>query len=267
MLGHVGDCNASRLLLTNSLVEEQALDTDTKVLAGDDSSVLGFPIEEPVSVDGHGQVAIGSSNSVGGQGRNTSLESGNNSGVNYINDGSNEEDLKGRSKVGPNVAPDLNVDVPSVYVSGDVYAVDGGNSSAVSKLLCDELEAETNLDSVHDDIEVTLRNERPLLVAECIVVEDTGQLVAAHDERILVGVGVDQNVVGALIHDEGVTSQVVTLVVLDVGNLHVVDDCYDVVEVGVLGLLQDRDVHGGLDAGGQVRLGKGVSGKKRSSES
>ena len=76
---------------------------------------------------------------------------------------------------------------------------------------CSEAKPELNQNSVDDDIRVSFCNERPLLVAEFAVVENTRHFGAVHYNRVVWYISVDEHVVCALIQHKGVINEVVTL--------------------------------------------------------
>jgi hypothetical protein len=252
VLRHIRNGDTCWFLFTDKLIEEEALNTNTEVSVCHDGSVLSLPIEDPISVKGNRKISIRFLELKVACVWNTLLKTDGNSRVNQIDNCTNEKYFKSGGEVRPDVTPDLDVNIPSVNVSGHIYTVDSGDVSSVSKSFDTELETEANLNSVDDDIKMTLCDKRPLFVSERVVVKDTGESVTAHNNCVLTTIRVDQDIVRTFVQNERVTLHVVALVVLEVRDLEVVDQGDDVVEVGVLSLLQDSDVHGGFNTGGQV---------------
>jgi hypothetical protein len=131
------DNNASWLSLTNALVEEETLNSNLEEGVGDVGPVLGLPVKGPLRIDRYWQVAIGILDQAVSEGRDTSLQAVGRSLVNQVRHSPNEEHLKERGKVRPNVAVDLNVDIESVDVHLDVHT---GNvwQAAVTDISCSE---------------------------------------------------------------------------------------------------------------------------------
>ena len=88
-----------------------------------------------------------------------------------LDDGALEENLEGSGKVGPNVAPDLDVDVVTVDIDKDVDRVDSGDNLAIRQSLGGKGETHANVDGIHLDLEMTFSNKDPFVSMECVAIE------------------------------------------------------------------------------------------------
>ena len=89
--------------------------------------------------------------------------------------------------------------------------------------MCNELDSDTKVDSIHLDIGVASGNEDGLLVAEVACVENTAEALAKQVDSVFGWHPSHCNVVGVLLNGEVVTSSIVLAVVpvwqLDVSQM------------------------------------------------
>lgn len=87
------------------------------------------------------------------------------------NNGALEENFKGRSEIGPNVSPDLNVNIMAFYIDENIDCINSWCHITARILLGNERETQTDVDSLHPNLSVALGDENPFFGAEVVSVE------------------------------------------------------------------------------------------------
>ena len=187
--------------------------------------------------------------------------------MNQINDGALEEDFESSGEVRPDVAPDLDVDVVAIDIDEDIDSADSRHNFALRCGLCREGEAQANVDSVHNDVGVTLGNKDPRVGAEVVRVEGGGEVIHGQSKRIICGIGGEAHIRGVLLHANVVVVQVVFAIVTgNVWQCQVVQSLHNLCRVDILCLFEHGYVERCVDSA-RIRCKGSRSESKESLES
>lgn len=165
--------NYSWLFFSFSWIKQQSLYSETEISIGNKCRISCLPVESPVWKNWNVYISVVWSECSGRVLGYSNLKSWNNSRVNRVTNRTNEENFECWSEIGPNVSPDLNINIKSVDICSYINSVYFWNDSAVRKSLSLKLETKPYLNCFDDNITVALCSEWPTLISEFVVVENT----------------------------------------------------------------------------------------------
>jgi len=208
---------------------------------------LSFVVYSPSSLDWDGEVAVGLGYYTVRKFWYGGIESVSDGVIQKVDNSTNKENFEGWGEVGPDVAPYFDVNIISVDVG---INVDTGNRwylAAVWKSALVKSDSKLDRDGINIDFKMAGSDEWPFPISEVVTNELAWKLIASEDEGIFCNIGSDCNIRGALVEIEMVALEIVVTIIVEIWDLQRINCLDDPVEVDVLGLLDDVDVHRSLE--------------------
>lgn len=186
------DWESDSVVVSNSLIEEQSLDSDGEGVKRDLSSNWGDDIEHHVWIV-EVEVSVGGSNGlVDGkwEGNVNGLLVG---GLNELDHWSLEEANEGTSELRPDISVKVNLDILLTNEELNVNSLDGWKGAAIEHLLGHELNTNLELKSLELNIGVSLCLDEAFLELEVTTVESGSKVISLKYNGIIFDIIVEIN--------------------------------------------------------------------------